>query len=165
MPAVALMFTGAVLTVNGLALLGAIDPKSATTANLFGGLLNIIIALQVGFSDGDSFTSGKMLLFGFTYLWLAYNSLMGISDMRAFGWYCAFVAVLAFPTAAITFDEGAGWFGIFWLTWAFLWLTFFIMMGLRVKGLEIFAGMFTIAAALGTAMIPGYLIIAGKWAG
>jgi hypothetical protein len=158
------MFTGAVLLANGLALLGAVDPRSVAAANLFGGGLNLVVALQVGFA-GDTFTAGKVLLFGFTYLWLAYNSLMRVEDFRAFGWYCAFVAVLAFPTAAITFDDGSGWFGIFWLTWGALWLLFFVMMGLGVRGLEILAGAFTIVAALGTAVVPGYLLVSGKWAG
>src|SRR5882757_8319034 len=106
---VALMFTGAVLLLNGLALLGKVDPHSIAGFNLVGGLLNIGAALQAGLTQ-DTFSAGKLFLFGITYLWLAYNALTNEQDWRAFGWYCGFVAAMAFPTAAITLNASANWF-------------------------------------------------------
>jgi putative amide transporter protein len=164
MVGVALMFTGAVLLANGLALMGQVEARSCAAINLFVGGLDLVVALQAGFT-GDTFTMGKVLLFGFTYLWLAYNSLMRVEDARAFGWYCAVVAVLAFPTAAITFSDGSEWFGAFWLIWGALWLLFFVMLGLGIKGMDMFAGLVTVAIGVGTALVPGYLMVAGKWAG
>lgn len=161
---VALMFTGAVLIVNGLSLLGKIDARSGAVLNLFVGSLNLAVAMIVGV-QGDSFTAGKLLLFAFTYLWVAYNALMRVDDGRAFGWYCLFVAALAFPTAFITFDEGSGWFGVFWLSWGALWFVFFLLLALDMKRLTQFAGVATLFIALATCMIPGYLLVAGQWSG
>lgn len=164
MIAVGLMFTGAVLLVNGLAMLGAVENRSCAVMNLFVGALDVFIAVQAAMS-GDTFLAAKVLLFGFTYLWVAYNSLMRVSDGRAFGWYCAFVAALAVPTALITFDGGSRWFGFFWLTWATLWFLFFLMLAFEIKRIVAFVGVFTIVLGVGTAMVPGYLMAAGKWAG
>jgi hypothetical protein len=39
------------------------------------------------------------------------------------------------------------------------------MFGLGIKRLDVFAGMSTIAIGVATAMIPGYLLTSGTWAG
>lgn len=161
---VSLLFSGGVLLVNALALLGQADASSATVFNLLGGTLNVAIAFWVGFHDSDSFSTSKVLLFGFTYLWLAYNTLLKVKDGRAFGWYCAFVAAFGIPTAILTLSDGNYWFGSFWFLWAGLWALFFVMFALQRKGLEIVAGIYTLAVAASCA-VPGYLMVAGKWDG
>lgn len=164
MVAIGLMFTGAVLLVNGLAMLGAVDSRSGAVMNLFVGTLDVFIAVDAAVR-GDTFLATKVFLFGFTYLWVAYNSLMRVTDGRAFGWYCAFVAALAFPTALITFDEGSGWFGVFWLTWAALWFLFFLILALGMERIVVMVGVLTIFLGVTTAMVPGYLMAAGRWSG
>ena len=163
---VALMFTGAVLLVNGLALINKVDSHSVAFFNLIGGLLNVGIAVWAGITD-NVFGAGQLFLFGFTYLWLAWNALTKQADWRAFGWYCAFVAVMAFPTAAMTYSDGAPWFGTFWITWGGLWYLFFLMfgLGLSLRRINAFAGATTILIGVGTAMVPGYLLTSGTWAG
>lgn len=160
------MFTGAVLLVNGLALVGKVDPTSVAFFNIIGGLLNVGIAISTGIGD-NTFGAAQLFLFGFTYLWMAYNALTKQTDWRAFGWYCAFVAAMAFPTAAMTYSDGAPWFGTFWITWGVLWYLFFLMFGLGVtfrRSTE-FAGVTTILIGVATAMVPGYLLTSGAWAG
>lgn len=161
---VALLFSGGVLLVNALVLLGKADGPSATVFNLLGGVLNVAIAFWVGFHDEDGFSASKVLLFGFTYLWLAYNSILHITDGRAFGWYCAFVAAFGIPTAILTLDDGNRWFGGFWFLWAGLWGLFFVMFGLQKKGLELVAGIYTLVVAASCA-VPGYLMVADRWDG
>jgi hypothetical protein len=161
---VALMFTGAVLLVNGLSLIGKVDGASIAFFNLVGGALNVGIAIWTGLSD-NVFGAGQLFLFAFTYLWLAWNSMTKQADWRAFGWYCGFVALMACPTAALTYADGAPWFGTFWVTWGLLWYLFFVMFALGIKRLDAFAGLSTIAIGVGTAMIPGYLLTSGTWAG
>ena len=42
--------------------------------------------------------AGFILLFAFTYLWVAANNFLNAGG-RAFGWYCLFVAITAIPAA------------------------------------------------------------------
>ncbi len=50
---------------------------------------------------------GFILLFAFTYLWVAANNFLNAGG-RAFGWYCLFVAVTAVPAGILTLDGGGG---------------------------------------------------------
>ena len=161
---VGLLFVGAVLVVNGLALLGRVDARSGAILNFLVGALTLAIALHAGFT-GDTFTAAKLLLFAFTYLWVAYNAWARVDDGRAFGWYCLFVAVVALPIAAITFDDGDGWFGLFWTSWGLLWLLYFFILALGASRLTRFAGVVTLAIAVGTCVLPGFLLVSGKWEG
>lgn len=161
---VALMFTGAVLLVNGLALIGRADAGSVAVFNLIGGTLDAGVAVWSGI-DHNTFAAGQVFLFAFTYLWMAWNALTGQADWRAFGWYCGFVAVMALPTAFVNLGNGVHWFGSFWLCWAALWYLFFLMFGVGVTVTNAFAGLSTIAIGVATAMIPGYLLTSGTWAG
>lgn len=164
MVGVALMFTGAVLLVNGLSLLGKVDGPSIAFFNVLMGTLLAGIAVWDGVEE-NVFGAGQLFLFAFTYLWLAWNSLTKQGDWRGFGWYCAFVAVMALPTSALTYADDAPWFGTFWIIWGGLWYLFFLMFALGVKRLEVVTGMSAIAVGIGTTMIPGYLIMSGTWAG
>ena len=161
---VGLLFVGAVLLVNGLGLLGQVDARSGAVLNAFVGALTGAIALNAGFT-GDTFTAAKLLLFSFTYLWVAYNAWARVDDGRAFGWYCLFVAVVAAPIALITFDDGDGWFGLFWASWAALWLVYFFILALGVDRLTKVAGVATLVIAVTTCVVPGFLLVSGKWAG
>ncbi len=164
MVGVALMFTGAVLLVNGLALCGKVDGPSVAVFNLIAGSLNVGVGIHSGL-NGNPFGMGQLFLFAFTYLWMAWNVLAGVSDWRAFGWYCGFVAVMAVPTSLTTYAADAPWFGGFWMSWAVLWYLFFLMFGLGLKIRDMFAGVTTATIGIATAMVPGYLIASGTWGG
>lgn len=164
MTSVGLMFAGVALLVNGLALLGRVDARSVVAVDLLVGGLQLGIALTVGF-QGESFAASQTLLFSFTYLWLAYNSLMKVTDARAFGWYCLFVTTVAVPTSFVTFDDGGPWFGVFWLVWATLWFLFFLLLALGKERIMAATGAFTVFVGVATCMVPGFLITSGRWDG
>lgn len=161
---VGLLFVGAVLVVNGLGLLGHVDARSGAVLNAFVGTLTGAVALHAGFT-GDAFTAAKLLLFSFTYLWVAYNAWAKVEDGRAFGWYCFFVAAVAAPTAAITFADGDRWFGLFWASWAALWLVYFFILALGATRLTKPAGVATLVVAVATCVVPGFLLVSGRWEG
>lgn len=164
MVGVALMFAGVVLLVNGLSLLGKVDGASIAFFNVLMGALLAGIAVWDGV-EGEVFGAGQVFLFAFTYLWLAWNSMTKQEDWRGFGWYCGFVALVAFPTAALTYADDHPWFGTFWIIWGLLWYLFFLMFALGVKRLVVPTGMSAIPIGIGTLMIPGYLMMSGTWAG
>ena len=161
---VALMFTGAVFLVNGMALLGLVDGPSVSIFNLIAFVLDSGIALWAGL-NGNPFGMAQVLLFAFTYLILAWNALTGTTDYRAFGWYCGFVTVMALPTSLVNYGQDAPWFGTFWLSWAILWYFFFLMFGLGVNLSPRFVGGSAVAVGIGTVMVPGFLLTSGVWAG
>jgi hypothetical protein len=161
---VALMFTGAIFLVNGMALIGRVSGPSVAIFNLVAFVLDAGIGIWSGLT-GNPFGMGQLLLFAFTYLVMAWNVLTGEADWRAFGWYCGFVAVMAVPTSLNLYSSGAPWFGSFWMSWAVLWYLFFLMFGLGLRLPEKLVGASAIAIGIGTVMVPGYLLTSGAWAG
>jgi hypothetical protein len=163
-----LLYVGAVLFINGLMLLGFVEAKAAAPLNLFVGGLQVITPTYLIFTangneDTILFASG-LYLFGFTYLYVGINLLAGL-DGTGLGWFSAFVAICALVFAGLNFgrfDDNA--FGVIWLSWAFLWLLFFLVLGLGMAGLARYTG--AVAAIEGwiTAAIPAFLLLTGKWA-
>lgn len=82
---VVLLYVGIVLINNGVARLTKIDEKSAAVMNIFTGALSVtlnILSIARGEFSTDTNTSlvdfysaGTGLLFGFTYLFVAINSI------------------------------------------------------------------------------------------
>ena len=95
---VGLLFVGAVLFVNGVMLLGWIEAKSAAPMNLLVGGLQVITPTYLIFTaDGNTeqiLGASGLYLFGFTYLYVAFNMLAGL-DGTALGYFFGFVAVCA----------------------------------------------------------------------
>jgi hypothetical protein len=126
---VGLLFVGAVLFLNGVMLLGWVEAKSAAPINstylIFtaNGDANVILA------------AAGLYLFGFTYLYIGVNLAFDL-DGAGLGYFCAFVAVCALVYAGLNFirflDNGLG---VLWLSWAFLWALFFLVLGLIRDGL------------------------------
>lgn len=169
---VVLLYVGIVLINNGIARLTNIDAKSAAIMNIFtGGLsvtLNIIAIARGEFSTdlntsmGDFYSAGTGLLFGFTYLFVAINSIFNL-DQRPYGWYSLFVAINAFPAAYISFIDDGDWrMSIIWILWGVLWLTGFIETVLK-KDLGKFVGYLAVFEGIVTAWIPGFLILRNLW--
>ena len=166
---VVLLYVGIVLINNGIARITNIDSKSAAVMNVFVGLLSIIInIITIVHGDfiliddvGDFYSAATGLLFGFTYLFVAVNSIFNL-DNRLYGWYSLFVAINTIPAAWIDFYINGDWkMAIIWILWGILWLTGLIENVLKkelkfVPYLAIFEGIFT-------AWIPGFLILTNLW--
>ena len=122
---VMLFYVGAVLFCNGLWLLGQIEDKEIKVIDTFeGGLgLVIVLLLLLAGTPGDFKLAAQLLLFAFTYLWVAGNRVTE-ADGRGLGWFCLFVAVTAIPTGYIV-QQGATttfevWLAIDWYAWGIL---------------------------------------------
>src|SRR5687768_5734065 len=167
MGSVGLLYVGAVLVVNGLMLLGVVDARAAAPLNLLVGGLQVITPTYLIFtSGGDADTilaASGLYLFGFTYLYVAFNLLGGL-DGTGLGWFSAFVAVCAVVYAGLNFgrfDDPA--FGVIWLYWAVLWALFFLVLGLKREELTRFTGMVAIVAGVVTAAVPAFMLMTGVW--
>ncbi len=72
-----LFWVGAVLSLNGLWLLGQIGDQEIGVIDVFVGTLTGLISLYLAFGPGANFASIKgaafLLLFTFTYFWVAWN--------------------------------------------------------------------------------------------
>lgn len=166
-----LLFVGAVLFINGLLLLGLIDPKAAGVFNLFVGSMQVVTPTYLIFTaNGDANTilaASGLYLFGFTYLYVGINLLAGI-DSTGVGYFSLFVAIMALGYSAVnfsragegTFDQG---FGVIWLYWAFLWTLFFVLLGLKVEAITQYTGWVTAIEGWVTAAIPAFLLLTGHW--
>ncbi len=72
---VMLFYVGAVLFCNGLWLLGQIEDKEIKVIDTFVGGLGLVICLLLllAGTPGDFKLAAQLLLFAFTYLWVAWN--------------------------------------------------------------------------------------------
>ena len=164
---VGLLYVGAVLFLNGMMLLGRVDARSAAPLNIFVGGLQVITPTYLIFTaNGDAdtilFASG-LYLFGFTYLYVAFNLLAGLDGTGA-GYFSLFVAVCAVVYSYLSFTKlNDNAFGVIWLYWAFLWALFFVVLGLGVESLSRYTG--AVAAIQGwlTGVIPAFLLLTGNW--
>ncbi len=160
-----LLFVGAVLIVNGMWLLGKADDRDTAVLNFLTGGLTTLIALWWAFGDGSegtAFNAAGELLFAFTYLWVGRNAFHGQEDQRSLGWYCFFVAVVAVPTAYLTLVAGDLGLAALWGSWAILWATFGILLGLERADLTSPIAWYTVFVGVVTAG-AGYLMAAGFW--
>jgi len=147
-----------------------IQNREVAVLNIFTGFVGIVAALilfvqSTARSDlASARAGGFILLFAFTYLWVAFNQYLNAGG-RAFGWYCLFVAITAVPAGIYTLQNAGGnialiWLAINWFLWAILWALFWALLALdlpiaRPTGwLAIFEGVVT-AWALGFAVLIG----------
>jgi putative amide transporter protein len=169
MAAVGLFYVGAVLFVNGLMLLGKVDPRAAGFLNLFVGVLQVVVPtvllIQAQGDPDRVLAAAGLYLFGFTYLYVGLNLLTG-ADSTGVGWFSLFVSISALGFSYISFrDLGDAPFGVIWLYWSFLWLLFFLLLGLKRTELTTYTGYVTVVQAWVTAAIPGFLLFTGYWRG
>lgn len=158
---VGLLFVGAVLLINGLGILGLVkNPKDKAIMNFCTGFLQLIIGLYIAIVLNDPFAGGTILLFAFTYIWVGANSYTQQEEATGFGWYCLFVAVVAMPTAAITFMDGGVVMAAVWVSWGILWFMFFLLDGLQKSSVAKPTAYFTLFNAIITGAV-GYMMIAG----
>jgi hypothetical protein len=164
---VGLLYVGAVLFINGLLLLGAVEARSAAPINLFVGALQVITPTFLIFTANNDpmliLNASGLYLFGFTYLYVGINLLAGL-DTTGVGWFSLFVAVAAIGYA------WANWqlfrdlpFAVIWLMWGFLWFLFFVVLGLKREAYTRYTGWVTIIEAWVTAAIPAFLLLTDLW--
>ena len=167
MGSVGLLYVGAVLFINGAMLLGWVDGRAAAPMNIFVGGLQVITPTYLIFTangNQDTILSASGLyLFGFTYLYVAFNLLAGL-DGTGLGYYSLFVAVCALVFSWLNFtrfnDKG---FGVIWLYWAFLWLLFFLLLGRNQAGLGRYTGAVAAIEGWVTGVLPAFLLLTGHW--
>ena len=167
MGSVGLLYVGAVLFLNGMMLLGRVDAKSAAPLNIFVGGLQVVTPTYLIFTaNGNTdtiLTASGLYLFGFTYLYVAFNLLGGL-DGTGLGYFSLFVAVCALVYSGLSFGRlNDNAFGVIWLYWAFLWLLFFLVLGLGREELTRYTG--AVAAFQGwlTGAIPAFLLLTNNW--
>lgn len=159
---VALVYVGFVLVINSLLVWGKLDGKQVFPLNLFTGILIFMGVMRTVAAQGEGITpyfyAMQSLLFAFTYLWVAINSIWNL-DGKGCGWYCLLVAITAAPTAFTALPD----YGLFvlWLMWASLWFMFFLLLGLG-KDIAKSVGAWTLANAVVTG-VSGYLILIKQW--
>lgn len=160
-----LLYVGAVLFVNGIWLLGRIQPREVAIVNVFTGLVGLLVAVfAVAQQDLASIQlAAYVLLFAFTYLWVAYNQYID-AEGSGLGWYCLFVAITAVPVSIITLSDADTvflvWLGLNWAAWAVLWFLYFLFLALK-KEIQNLTAWVTVACGIATAWIPGFLVLNG----
>lgn len=165
-----LLYVGIVLISNGLAGILEIKDKSMAVMNIFTGGLSLIlnlVALSWGIISGQDaswfYASATGLLFAFTYLYSAINTIFEF-DQRLYGWFSLFVAINAVPAGALCFAGygGNAIYGLIWWAWGILWLTGFLTAGLG-KNLGKFPSWLGLIEGIITAWIPGFLMLVNRW--
>jgi hypothetical protein len=177
---VMLLYVGAVLCINGIWLIGGtreetsplyIQGREVAVINLFTGFVGIATATTL-LVQGNRATDlasvrggGFILLFAFTYLWVALNAFLNAGG-RAFGWYCLFVAITAVPAGILTLNDANGndasvYLGINWFAWAILWFLFFLLLALD-RPIARLAGSVAFIEGIGTAWVFGFLLLENK---
>jgi hypothetical protein len=164
---VGLLYVGAVLFINGLMLLGKVDPRGACLLNLFVGALQVITpTVLIVTANGDRdviLNASGLFLFGFTYLYVGIGLLTGV-DTTGVGYFSLFVAVMALGYAFANFQVlNDRPFAVIWLYWAFLWFLFFLLLGLKREHLAIYTGWVTAIEGWVTGAIPAFLLLTGYW--
>lgn len=167
MSSVGLLYVGAVLFINGLMLLDLIPGKSAAAMNLFvGGMQVIFPTLIILQSQGDQATilgASGLYLFGFTYLYVAWNQLTGASG-EGLGWFSIFVAACAIVYGILQFTMFRDpVFGVIWFSWAVLWFLFFLVLARGHDALTRRTGWFTLLLGIFTGAIPAMMLLTGNY--
>jgi len=172
-----LLYVGIVLIVNGFSRLTGIDPRAQAIMNILAGgvgIWNNMVGLVLGAwgsVSGDitgAFTGNFYgcaigLMFAFTYLFVAFNNLMRITDGRPFGWFQGFVAINAVIFGALSWAVDGDWvYAIIYWLWGILWFTGWIELVAK-KNLGKFVGVLSVFEGIFTAWIPGFMMIRGVW--
>lgn len=161
---VGLLYSAAVLIVNGLVLLGVVSGRAAAPINLFvGGMQVIIPTLVLIQADGDPAVilgASSAYLFGFTYLYIGVNELIGASG-EGLGWYSLFVTASALGYSAHSLISGSLVYGVLWFFWGLLWVLYFLMLARHKTSIEPMSGWFTLFIGVFTVAIPGFLELVG----
>jgi hypothetical protein len=147
----------------------SISNTEVAILNVFTGFVGVVSATTLGVlsqtRDDVSLarSGGFILLFAFTYLWVAFNQWVPRTDGHAFGWYCLFVAITAVPAGIYVIKDANGntaslWLGADWFAWAFLWGLFFLLLTLELP-IARFTGVIAALEGIGTAWAFGFALL------
>ena len=167
MGSVGLLYVGAFLFIVVCALLGWVRGNGAVPLNIFVGLLQVLTPTYLIFTaNGDPdviFGASGLYLFGFTYLYVALNTIWGF-DGTGLGYFSLFVAIAAVGYAVVNVVEYQDYaFAVIWLLWAYLWWLFFQLLGRDRDGLTAWTGAVAAVEGWFTAAIPAFLLLTGWW--
>jgi uncharacterized membrane protein len=164
-----LLFVGAVLFINGLSLMGYVKGKSLVPMDLFVGLLQVITPLYLIFTASGTpaevsatiLLGSGLFLFGFTYLYVAINNIYDL-DGSGLGWFCLYVVLAAIVYAYFNFrtaTPGGNVLTVLWLSWAFLWGLFWLVLSLGKTSLTRYTGAVCATQGIITGFIPALVLI------
>ena len=117
-------------------------------------------------ADGNTdvvFGASGLYLFGFTYLYVAMNTIWGFEG-TGLGFFSLFVAIAAVGYAVVNvvaYQDYA--FAVIWLLWAYLWWLFFQLLGRGREGLTVWTGVVAAVEGWFTAAVPAFLLLTGWW--
>jgi hypothetical protein len=155
-----------------------IQNREVAILNIFTGFIGVAIAVTFIVDGGlardpavglaSIRNGGAILLFAFTYLWVAYNQYANAGG-RALGWYSAFVAITAVVfgvyTVQNTPDSNTAdlWLAGNWFAWAILWAMFFALLTLELPIARI-TGWVAFVEGVGTSWALAIALLWGKLA-
>jgi hypothetical protein len=145
-----------------------IENREVAVLNIFTGFVGVVAAvtLAVQGNQNEDIASiraaGYILLFAFTYIWVAFNQFLGARG-HAFGWYCLFVAITAVFAGIYTFSNADGndasiYLGVDWFAWAVLWFLFFLLLALELPIARL-TGWLAILIGIGTSWVFAILLL------
>lgn len=162
-----LLYVGVVLFQNGVWLHGRMTAREVALPNIFSGTVLAVVSLLLIMGSGVTLdavrSSALILLFGVTFLWVAFNQLAE-NDGRGLGWYCLTVAIVLVPTAIESYGAASStwglWFALCCVLWAILYVMFFLLL---VRGAPIAGptGWMALLNSVVTGFLPGYLLLNG----
>jgi len=155
-----------------------IQNREIAILNIFTGFIGVAIAVTYVVLGGSARlpvlglpsvrAGGAILLFAFTYLWVAYNQYANAGG-RALGWYSLFVAITAIVFGVYqiqnTPDSNTAdlWLAGNWFAWAILWGMFWALLSLELPIARI-TGLVAIIEGGGTAWALAIALLWGKLA-
>lgn len=162
-----LFWVGAVLTLNGLWLMGKIEDREIVVIDVVSGLVAGAVVLHDAFGSGATLATVRgasiTLMFATTYFWVAYNRLVNV-DGRGLGWFSLFVAISLVPVTLRAFAGASTgtdfWLAANWLVWAVLWFMYFLLLALQKPILRQTAWA-TLLTGVFTGWLPGLLLLDG----
>ncbi|WP_323036997.1 AmiS/UreI family transporter [Pararhodobacter sp.] len=164
--ALALLFVGAVLCLNGLWMQNRISDREIIIINLVVAAITATVALlgAAGATDMAGVKSAALtLLFSTTYLWFGYNRITGV-DGRGLGWFSLFVAITVVPVFLQDTWRAQGWLELWlavsWGVWAVLWFLFFLLLTLKLP-ISRSTAFVTLFSGVATGWMPAMVMLLG----
>ncbi|NSY41037.1 AmiS/UreI family transporter [Leisingera sp. ANG59] len=161
-----LLVVGVVLCLNGIWLMGRIQDREIILINAVSALVFFTVVLMIALAaqqPADLMDAGMTLLFGTTYLWVAYNRTFASSG-EGLGWFSGIVALTAAPMvprvlaqADVLFDI---WLAACWAAWSGLWFLYFLNLALK-RGSPRLTASATLLCGIFTGWLPGLAILHG----
>lgn len=161
-----LLLSGAALLVNGLALLGGISPRDSAVFSILIGSTQLALGVTyAGFTTSLSpqlfLGASGMFLFGLTYVYCGLDILLHLGT-KGVGWFSGWVGGFGIFLAMSSLP-GDPLLGVLWLSWAFLWILFFIRTALGRQGLTPFNGWSLVLTSQVTTTVPAFMGLIGYW--